>query len=103
MTSSRSTRTPRRRLRKRDAVATAPLRWNNGAHFRQATTRTLPPYAAGTSGPEPFTLRAGMDAMDFARVHAWLAASYWTPGIARERVEHAARHSAMVIGAFDAQ
>ncbi len=49
-----------------------------------------------------FTIREGIDAMDFERVHAWLAATYWTPGIARETVERAARHSAMVIGAFDA-
>ncbi len=39
--------------------------------------------------------------MDFARVHAWLAATYWTPGIARERVERGASNSALVIGAFD--
>jgi len=38
--------------------------------------------------------------MDFARVTAWLAASYWSPGIAREIVERGARHSALVIGAF---
>ena len=47
-----------------------------------------------------YTIREGLDAQDFARVHAWLAATYWTPGIARERVEHAARHSALVLGAF---
>ena len=40
--------------------------------------------------------------MDFARVQAWLAATYWTPGIARERVERAARNSALVLGAFTA-
>jgi GNAT superfamily N-acetyltransferase len=49
-----------------------------------------------------FTIREGFDRMDYARVHAWLAATYWTPGILRETVERAARHSAMVIGAFDA-
>lgn len=42
----------------------------------------------------------GMDAMDFDRVQAWLAASYWTPGIGREQVERAALNSALVIGAF---
>jgi GNAT superfamily N-acetyltransferase len=46
------------------------------------------------------TLREGFDAMDFGLVHAWLTATYWTPGIARERVERAARHSAIVLGAF---
>ncbi|MDZ4404290.1 GNAT family N-acetyltransferase [Prosthecobacter sp.] len=49
-----------------------------------------------------FIIREGIEAMDFERVHAWLAATYWTPGIARETVERAARHSALVIGAFDA-
>lgn len=47
-----------------------------------------------------YTLREGLAAMDFARIHAWLAATYWTPGIPLERVEHAARHSALVAGAF---
>jgi GNAT superfamily N-acetyltransferase len=47
-----------------------------------------------------YTLREGLASMDFARIHAWLAATYWTPGIPRERVEHAARHSALVVGAF---
>ena len=31
--------------------------------------------------------------LDFARVHAWLAASYWSPGVPREVVERAAAHS----------
>lgn len=38
--------------------------------------------------------------MDFTRVHAWLSSSYWTPGITRERIEHAARNSALVLGCF---
>lgn len=38
--------------------------------------------------------------IDWDRVHRWLASSYWTPGIARERVQRAAEHSALVIGAF---
>lgn len=42
----------------------------------------------------------GLDCVDFARVHAWLSSSYWTPGIARERIEHASRHSALVLSAF---
>ncbi len=50
----------------------------------------------------PITLREGMAAMDFPRVREWLAASYWTPGIEQETIEHASRHSALVIGAFDA-
>jgi GNAT superfamily N-acetyltransferase len=47
-----------------------------------------------------FVVREGCAAMDFGRVHAWLAASYWVPGITRATVEHEARHSALVIGAF---
>jgi len=39
--------------------------------------------------------------IDFARVHAWLASAYWSPGIERERVERAAHHSSLVIGAYD--
>lgn len=45
-------------------------------------------------------IREGMNAMDFERVHAWLAATYWTPGISRERVERGAGNSALVLGAF---
>lgn len=47
-----------------------------------------------------YSVREGFAVMDFARVHAWLAATYWTPGIARETVERAARNSALLIGAF---
>ena len=38
--------------------------------------------------------------IDFDRVTAWLAGTYWSPGISRERVEQGARHSAVVIGAY---
>jgi GNAT superfamily N-acetyltransferase len=38
--------------------------------------------------------------IDFERVHQWLANSYWSPGVARERVEKAARNSAVVVGAY---
>jgi len=37
---------------------------------------------------------------DFAVVHAWLAGSYWSPGISRAKVETGAANSALVIGAF---
>ena len=33
-----------------------------------------------------YELNDDLDRVDFERVHAWLATSYWTPGIARERV-----------------
>ena len=45
-------------------------------------------------------IREGLAAMDFARVQAWLAATYWQPGVTREVVEQQARNSALVIGAF---
>jgi GNAT superfamily N-acetyltransferase len=38
--------------------------------------------------------------MQFDRVHPWLASTYWSPGISREKVERAAGHSALVVGAF---
>ena len=38
--------------------------------------------------------------LDFAQVHAWLRETYWSPGIARERVERAAQFSSLVVGAY---
>ena len=38
--------------------------------------------------------------LDFDRIHSWLASAYWSPGIERKRVERAARHSALVVGAY---
>ena len=38
--------------------------------------------------------------VDFARVHAWLDATYWAAGRSRERVEKAARYSSLVVGAY---
>lgn len=38
--------------------------------------------------------------LDVARVHGWLAASYWSPGIARDLVERAIRGS-HCLGAYD--
>lgn len=50
--------------------------------------------------PEAPVIREGIECVDFALVHAWLSSSYWTPGIARERIEHASRHSALVLSVF---
>ena len=47
-----------------------------------------------------YQIREGLRNVDFDRVQGWLSRSYWTPGITRERIEHAARHSAMVISAI---
>ncbi len=49
---------------------------------------------------EGYILEEGLSRIDWSRVHAWLTASYWSPGIAREQVERAARHSALVLAAF---
>ena len=38
--------------------------------------------------------------IDFERVHGWLSRTYWSPGISREKVERAARHSSLVVGAY---
>lgn len=51
---------------------------------------------------ESYTLFEGIEKVDFAQVTSWLTTSYWTPGIPRERIEHAARHSALVLSAYDA-
>ena len=38
--------------------------------------------------------------VDFDCVHGWLSNTYWSPDIARDKVEKAARHSAVVIGVY---
>ena len=38
--------------------------------------------------------------LDFPVVQSWLAGSYWSPDIALESVLHAARHSALIVGAY---
>ena len=38
--------------------------------------------------------------IDWNRVHAWLASSYWTPGISFERVKRGGENSALVLGAY---
>jgi GNAT superfamily N-acetyltransferase len=38
--------------------------------------------------------------LDLATIHAWLAATYWLPGVARETVERAAQYSSLVVGAY---
>ena len=48
-----------------------------------------------------FSLKTGVDAMDFSLVHSWLTTAYWSPGVTREKVEHAARGSSQVIRAFE--
>jgi GNAT superfamily N-acetyltransferase len=38
--------------------------------------------------------------IDFPKVHAWLAATYWSPGTTRQRVEKAAAGSSLVVGCY---
>lgn len=45
----------------------------------------------------------GASRIDWSRVHAWLTASYWSPGITKDQVKRAARHSALVVAAFKEQ
>jgi len=56
-----------------------------------------------TRTPEGYVLEEGLSRIDWSRVHAWLTASYWSPGITREQVERAARYSALVLAAFSGQ
>jgi GNAT superfamily N-acetyltransferase len=40
--------------------------------------------------------------VDFARVYAWLCTTYWWQyGLTHEKTERGARHSALVVGAYD--
>ncbi len=48
-----------------------------------------------------FTIDTSLDRVDFDRVHSWLTASYWSPGVSRGSVERAAKHSSLVVSAFD--
>ena len=56
-----------------------------------------------TRTPESYVLEEGVTRIDWSRVHAWLTASYWSPGITQEQIERAARHSALVLGSFSGQ
>jgi nitroimidazol reductase NimA-like FMN-containing flavoprotein (pyridoxamine 5'-phosphate oxidase superfamily)/GNAT superfamily N-acetyltransferase len=67
--------------------------------------------AAGTIGPPTeiveqrhgdWVLSDQRARIDFARVSAWLAGAYWCAGIPRSAVERSARHSSLVVGAYDA-
>lgn len=48
----------------------------------------------------PYQIDDSLARIDFDRVTAWLASTYWSPGISRERVEQGARHSTLVVGAY---
>jgi predicted GNAT family acetyltransferase len=42
-----------------------------------------------------------LSVFDFATIQRWLAATYWSPGISRERVEKGFRASTLCIGVFE--
>lgn len=48
-----------------------------------------------------YVLSDDLARIDFAKVTEWLSGAYWSPGIEREEVERGARHSSLVIGAYD--
>lgn len=60
------------------------------------------PATAMTQTHHAYTIEDGLARIDFARVHGWLASTYWSPGVGRAKVERAAQHSALVIGAYAA-
>ena len=47
-----------------------------------------------------FVIDEAAERFDFARCHAWLTQSYWSPGIPRSEVERAFRRSSLVAGAY---
>lgn len=38
--------------------------------------------------------------IDFVRVHSWLTTTYWSPGIALDKVQRAAEGSSLVVGVY---
>jgi ribosomal protein S18 acetylase RimI-like enzyme len=47
-----------------------------------------------------YVIEEGISHIDWPCVHGWLTSSYWSPGISRDQVERAARHSALLLSAF---
>ncbi|MBN1538496.1 MAG: GNAT family N-acetyltransferase [Anaerolineales bacterium] len=50
-----------------------------------------------------YIIKDGFDNMDFVKVTAMLATTYWSPGIEIDEVVQAAIYSTLVVGAFDEQ
>jgi ribosomal protein S18 acetylase RimI-like enzyme len=50
-----------------------------------------------------YIIKKNLENMDFTRVTEMLTTAFWSPGIAIDEVLKGARHSALVVGAFDAQ
>src|SRR5262245_43955256 len=47
-----------------------------------------------------YVIEEGLNRINWSRVHGWLTSSYWSPGIRLEQIDRAARHSALILGAF---
>ena len=47
-----------------------------------------------------YEIDESLERVDLERVHGWLASTYWSPDVPREKVERAAKHSSIVIGAY---
>lgn len=50
--------------------------------------------------PDGYEIDCDRSRIDYDAAHRMLTESYWTPGITRERIEHGATHSTLVIGAY---
>lgn len=51
---------------------------------------------------DTYRLESGLDPIQWPAVHAWLAGSYWCPGISLEQLQRAASNSTLVLSAFAA-
>ncbi len=47
------------------------------------------------------TFTHDVNTFDFEAIHTWLASTYWSPGIAREKVEKGFKASTVCVGAFE--
>jgi GNAT superfamily N-acetyltransferase len=55
---------------------------------------------SGNNAETAYELSGDLKRIDFERVHGWLTGSYWSPGIALEKVKRAAAGSSLVIGIY---
>jgi GNAT superfamily N-acetyltransferase len=70
---------------------------SSGREFFEFDSRRCVAYNRSMSRNYAFDLSA----FDFGAIQGWLAATYWSPGISRERVEKGFRASTLCIGAFE--
>jgi GNAT superfamily N-acetyltransferase len=50
-----------------------------------------------------FELDTELDRVQFTRVHQWLEATYWSPGITLDKVIRAAENSSLVVSAYECE